>query len=152
MKDVVRFGKMVLLSAVLMVGMSPAFAAEKAAVPAAPAVVENELGLTPEQQAKIKTLREDFRTRQDAMVNDLKMARAALQHELDSVSPSRKKADELALTVTKEQTQLLTSRIDHVFALRAVLTPEQYQKLIQIRDKHKDEVKAKGGKTKKTKK
>jgi periplasmic protein CpxP/Spy len=109
---------------------------------AAEAAVEDELGLTPEQKDKLKALREDARAKQAGLADDLRNAKSALQKELDSPSPDRKRADNLVASVNKLQSQILAARVDQVFAMRAILTPEQYQKLVQIREERRKEMKA----------
>jgi Spy/CpxP family protein refolding chaperone len=109
----------------------------------AAASVENELSLTQEQKDKLKSMREQLRSKQTAISNDLRSAKSALQKELDSPNPDRKKADNLVATVNKLQSQMLALRVDQVFSMRAIMTPEQYQKLLQLREKRREEMKAK---------
>jgi Spy/CpxP family protein refolding chaperone len=99
--------------------------------------------LTQEQKDKLKTMREQLRSKQMAISNDLRTAKNALQKELDSANPDRKKADNLVATVNKLQSQMLALRVDQVFSMRAILTPEQYQNLLQLREKRREEMKVK---------
>jgi Spy/CpxP family protein refolding chaperone len=110
---------------------------------AAAVAVENELSLTQEQKDKLKSLRDNLNTKQNTLREDLRVAKVALQKELDSANPDRKKADNLVAAINKSQTQMLALRVDQVFSMRAILTPEQYGKLIQQREKRRQEMKVK---------
>jgi Spy/CpxP family protein refolding chaperone len=107
------------------------------------AALESELSLTQEQKDKLKAMREELRAKNITISADLRAAKNSLQKELDSPDPDRKKADNLVATINKLQAQTLASRVDHVFAMRAILAPEQYQKLLQARDKRRQQMKAK---------
>jgi len=142
----IRSGIALIFAAGVLSAPAPLFAAadkSKADERAAAVAVENELGLTPEQKDKLKALREELRSKQDTLRNDLRVAKVALQKELESANPDRKKSDNLVASIDKLQTQMLVSRVDQIFSMRAILTPEQYQKLVQQREKRRQEMKVK---------
>jgi Spy/CpxP family protein refolding chaperone len=142
----IRSGIMTMLIAgMLLAPASLSLAAEKSKgdEEAAAASVENELSLTQEQRDKLKALREELRSKQVTISNDLRVAKSALQKELDSANTDRRKADNLVATVNKLQSQMLALRVDQVFSMRAIMTPEQYGKLLQMREERRQEMKAK---------
>jgi Spy/CpxP family protein refolding chaperone len=144
MRGVMRIGLSVMFVVGILMTAHTALAASNKNDSANMAVaVENELGLTPEQQTKLQNLRTEFSAKQVKLQDDLRIAKASLQKELDSANPDRKKSDTLVASVNKLQAQVLSVRVDHVFAMRAILTPEQYQKLVQLREQKRQERKAK---------
>ena len=92
-----------------------------------------QLGLTEEQQEKLRTLRTDARknriqSQADMRIKRLEMAelmradepdRAAIERKLDEVAAARK-------------TQFL-ARLDHRNAMKEILTPEQFEKMKTLR-------------------
>jgi Spy/CpxP family protein refolding chaperone len=146
MNRFIRSGVAVFFAAGVLSAPAPLLAAadkSKADEQAAAMAVENELVLTQEQKDKLKSLRDDMRSKQNATSNDLRVAKVAIQQELESANPDRKKADNLVASINKLQTQMLALRVDQVFSMRAILTPEQYQKLLQEREKRRQDMKVK---------
>jgi len=97
---------------------------------------EAELGLNPEQRQKMQALRQESQAKQKALMDELRSKRASLKDELESDNPNRGKVDGLVADVKALQGKMLDNRIDQVFKMRATLTPEQYQKLKELRKKH----------------
>ena len=146
MNRIIRSGIAAIFAAGVLSAPAPLLAAadkSKADEQAAAIAVENELGLSPEQKDKLKALRDDMRSKQNNLRNDLRVAKLALQQELESINPDRKKADNLVESINKLQTQMLALRVDQVFSMHAILTPEQYEKLVQQREKRKQDMKVK---------
>ena len=111
---------------------------------------EKSLGLNPDQQAKMKALREGFRAKQQALREQIKAKYEALRLELDSNTPDRAKAESILKEINSLQAQMGGNRIDEIFQVRGILTPEQFQKLREFPDKNKAkrEEKMKNGKAK----
>jgi len=146
MDRIIRSGIAIIFAAGVLSAPTPLFAAtdkSKTDEQTAATAVENELGLTQEQKDKLKNLRDDLRAKQNTYSDDLRVAKTSLQQELESANPDRKKADNLVVSINKIQTQMLALRVDQVFAMRTILTPEQYQKLLQQREKRRQEMKVK---------
>jgi Spy/CpxP family protein refolding chaperone len=146
MDRIIRSGIAVIFAVGVLSAPVTLFAAtdkSKADEQTAATAVENELGLTQEQKDKLKDLRETMRAKQNTYSDDLRAAKASLQQELESANPDRKKADNLVASINKLQTQMLAMRVDQVFSMRAILTPEQYQKLLQQREKRRQDMKVK---------
>jgi Spy/CpxP family protein refolding chaperone len=114
--------------------------------------LEEGLGLTPEQKEKIRTIREEFKSRQLAIKNALNAKNEALRQELDGDKPVRAKAEPIVVEIKALQGQLTDNRVDVVFKLREIYTPKQI-KLIKERSEQQRKalvVKKKGNKGKKT--
>lgn len=104
---------------------------------------EKAAGLSQEQRDKMKALREEFRGKQKASWEQIKARREDLRKELDSTNPDRGKAEALAKEINDLQGQAAISRIDEVFKLRSILTPEQFQKLRDFHQKNREKMKDK---------
>jgi len=104
---------------------------------------EKAAGVTQEQHDKMKALREEFRAKQKVLMDQIKTKREALRKELDSPTPDRAKANTLAKEINDLQGQAATNRIDEVFKLRTILTPEQFQKLQEFHEKNMEKMKDK---------
>jgi Spy/CpxP family protein refolding chaperone len=144
MRNSFRFGvALIFAMGVLLAPSARCLAADKSKADeeAAAEKVEKELALSPEQKDKLKALREDLRAKQVAITNDLRAAKGSLQKELESPTPDRKRADSLVADINKLQSQMLSLRVEQVFSMRAILTPEQYQTLLKAREKRRQDMK-----------
>jgi Spy/CpxP family protein refolding chaperone len=113
---------------------------------------EKAAGISQEQREKMKALREEFQKKQKPLREQIKAKHEALRQELDSANPDRAKAETIAKEMNDLQGQAASNRIDEVFKLRTILTPEQFQKLREFHEKNKakfqDQMKErKGGRT-----
>jgi Spy/CpxP family protein refolding chaperone len=104
---------------------------------------EKAAGLTQEQRDKMKALREEFRGKQKAFWDQIKVKREALGKELNSANPDRGKAESMAKEINDLQGNAAISRIDEVFKVRAIMTPEQFQKLRDFHQKQMEKMKGK---------
>jgi Spy/CpxP family protein refolding chaperone len=87
-----------------------------------------ELNLTDEQKAKIEDL--NFANR-NAMIDlraSMQKAHLKMQHEMMADTPDKARMLAASKEVNAIQGQIADARINHLFALRAVLTPEQVKK------------------------
>ncbi len=98
---------------------------------------EKKLGLSPEQQAQMKAVRESFRAKQQALRGQIKAKHEALRQELDSNTPDRTKAEAILKDINSLQAQIGSNRIEEIFQIRAILTPEQFKKLKEFREKRR---------------
>jgi Spy/CpxP family protein refolding chaperone len=111
---------------------------EKAQMEKQMAEGEKTAGLSQEQREKMKALREEFRAKQKKFWDQIKAKREDLRRELDSANPDRAKAEGIAKEMNALQGQAALNRIDEVFKIRTILTPEQFQKLQAFHEKNKD--------------
>ena len=101
--------------------------------------MEKELGLSVEQREKMKALREEFSGKQRDLGDQVKAKRDALRAELDGEDPDRVKVTALVGDVSDLQKQMMINRMDNVFKVREILTPEQFKKLREARAKRMEE-------------
>ncbi|MBF0619189.1 MAG: Spy/CpxP family protein refolding chaperone [Candidatus Omnitrophica bacterium] len=133
---------MVLTGTVL--GAVPSFAEQKAAAPTAvqPAAAKDEidLGLTPEQREKVKALKDSFQAELQAIANASRVKRNELKMALDQDKLDRKAIDKLVAEIGDLDARRLTAQVDQVFKMREVLTPEQFRKIQEYKEKRKKDV------------
>ncbi|NTV28836.1 MAG: periplasmic heavy metal sensor [Candidatus Omnitrophica bacterium] len=98
--------------------------------------MEAELGIGQEQHQKMEALRKGFQGQQSAMGSELRDKKNALREMLEGEGALDKgKVAGLVSEIKSLQGKLLDNRVDQVFKIREVLTPEQYNKLKELRKK-----------------
>jgi len=100
--------------------------------------ISKELNLTVEQQAKLKENRKAQRQEIEKLVKALKEKQAKLQEALKNPAVSKSTVQPLANEIKSLQAQLIDHRIDSIFAVKEILTPEQFAKFQQKTEKRKD--------------
>ena len=98
--------------------------------------IDKDIGLSPEQKSKMNALREAFESQQKTVRAELSKKKTALKTILDNDKPDRHQADALITDILTLQGSLMRSHIDHLFNIRAILSPEQFKKLEAFRQKH----------------
>jgi Spy/CpxP family protein refolding chaperone len=92
------------------------------------------LGITDEQAAKIRQQSLDFRKAEIRSRADLQVKRLDLHSLLAAETPDRAAIDTALQEVGATQMALQKTTIDFHLAMRGALTPEQRQKLIEMRE------------------
>lgn len=98
----------------------------------------NRLNLSAEQKEKIKTLRQNQKQQMMELRQSLKEARTRLKEHLDNPEATRESIAPLADDIKNIQAKMVDQRIGAVFAVREVLTPEQFSQLQLGRQKMRD--------------
>lgn len=95
--------------------------------------IAKQLGLTEEQQEKLRTLRTDARKNRIQSQADMRIKRLEMAEIMRADEPDRaaieRKLDEIAAA---RKTQFLAG-LDHRNAMKAILTPEQLEKMKTLR-------------------
>ncbi len=91
--------------------------------------LREELGLTEEQQAKLRSLGFDAAKTGLRAHTDLQIRRMELEELLQQDTPDKVELDKRIKALTDAQTALTRQRIEHRLAFRNVLTPEQRTKM-----------------------
>jgi len=91
------------------------------------------LGVTPEQAQKIRTQTFDFRKTQIRNRAELQVKHLELHELLSADNPDRAAIDNKLQEISAVQLAGMKSAIDFRLAMRAALTPDQRQKLLQMR-------------------
>ncbi|MBF0486464.1 MAG: Spy/CpxP family protein refolding chaperone [Candidatus Omnitrophica bacterium] len=125
-----------------------ASAVAKTSIQAEADKIADELGLTLEQREKMKALTDDFSAKEKATTAGLKAKRDALKNELDNDVLDKAKVDAIVGEIKALQASLLENRVDQTVKMHQLLTPEQYKKLKEIREKRHAERMAANAKAK----
>jgi Spy/CpxP family protein refolding chaperone len=97
------------------------------------AQIMSQLGLTPEQQAQFKALREQGKSQGQDLRQQLHSRRQGLMEYLKSPDATETRALQMQSEMNTLQSQMSTQRIHTWFQMRKILTPEQLQKLNQLK-------------------
>jgi len=93
-----------------------------------------DLGLSQEQQDKLKARREGGREQRKAQHEQIKTKMRALHEEIGKPETTRVSVEPRVAEINALKAQMFSQRIDDTFALKEVLTPEQFAK---FREHHK---------------
>jgi Spy/CpxP family protein refolding chaperone len=102
-----------------------------------------ELKLTPEQEKKLEDNRKAQQEQLSSLREALKTNHNKLQAKLKDPAVTRSAVEPLVSEIKSLQAKLVDNRIDGIFAVKSILTPEQFVKFDQIVEKQmKDRISA----------
>jgi Spy/CpxP family protein refolding chaperone len=90
----------------------------------------NDLKLTPDQQAKLKAQHKQMREDGKQLFEQMKSIREKVKAELLKDKPSKIALDDYATQLAGLHKQLIQKRHEHLLQAKAILTPEQFAKLV----------------------
>ncbi len=93
--------------------------------------VIKELNLTPEQQQKIADQRTQEKEQAQAIQQKLAATRSRLHQELEQASPDKAKVYSLLGEMKELTGKRMEQRVERIFSLKEILTPEQFKTLQQ---------------------
>ena len=99
-----------------------------------------ELGITPEQEAKLKEQRKEFMGKNKELKKNMRARRKELKRELEKPNIDRVKVEKIIADINNLTGEKLKNRVDKIISMKNILTPEQFKKL---RDKTKGKRQAK---------
>ena len=88
-----------------------------------------ELHLTPEQKEKLKAQRESERESNEAVREQLKAKMKELHEAIAKPETTRESVNGLVGEVSALKAKMFSQRTDGIFAMKEVLTPEQFSKM-----------------------
>lgn len=97
----------------------------------------SELNLSPEQKEKLKTLMQSQRQQVKGNHQALRQKRQQLREMLQSGSGSREEALAIHREIAQQQTAMMEQRITMLYALREILTPEQFTKFRSLMEQRR---------------
>jgi Spy/CpxP family protein refolding chaperone len=97
--------------------------------------IAKELNLTQEQEVKLETNRKAQRQEVNKLLTAIKEKQAKLGEELKKPGVTRASIQVLANEIKTLQAQLIDSRINGIFAVKQILSPEQFDKFGQMTEK-----------------
>jgi len=98
-----------------------------------PGVMKQELGLSDQQASQLQKLRLDARKTAIRRRADTQLARLGLQEQLHAPSVDEKALQARVKELSDLQAANLRARVDAQLALRRILTPDQQEKLKELR-------------------
>ncbi len=90
----------------------------------------NDLKLTPDQQTKLKAQHKQMRKEGKLIFEQMKGIRDKVRSELLKDKPSKAALDDYAAQLAELHKQLIRKRHEHLLEAKAILTPEQFSKLV----------------------
>jgi Spy/CpxP family protein refolding chaperone len=115
--------------------------------------MKKELGLTAEQDKKLEACKEAHRAEAKGMHDAMKAKKDELRTAIAQPGATRAQVEPIVNQLKALEAQMTDKRIDGIFAVKAILTPEQFAKLEAMKEKrmkdwkgkHKDKDQEKGG-------
>jgi len=89
-----------------------------------------ELNLTQDQKTKLKALRMQMKESRQQIFNQMKGVRNKIKEELLKDKPSKTALDGYASQLGELSKQIAQKLADHLLQVKAILTPEQFTKLV----------------------
>ncbi|PIQ89754.1 MAG: hypothetical protein COV72_01520 [Candidatus Omnitrophica bacterium CG11_big_fil_rev_8_21_14_0_20_42_13] len=91
--------------------------------------LKEELGLTPEQEAKLKADREEFKAKNIELTEKLRAKRDELKNELEKAELDTAKVYTIISDIERLTGEKLRNRVNKIISMKSTLTPEQFEKL-----------------------
>lgn len=99
-----------------------------------PGLAALQLDLSEEQTASIEKIRDEGREKAVGLRKQMMLLRNELEGEMLTDEPSRKKVLDLNQKMGEVRTQLQANRLEHRLAVREVLTPEQRDRMLLMKE------------------
>ena len=100
--------------------------------------ITEKLDLTDEQIDNIRDIQYNFRKVEIGLRADLKTSRLELRHLMLQEKSNQKEIDNLVDKIGETQKNLLNNTIKRKLAMKEVLTPEQFEKFIQMKAERRE--------------
>ncbi|HDQ25878.1 MAG TPA: periplasmic heavy metal sensor [bacterium] len=94
------------------------------------------LDLSEEQAAKVKEIKDASKTEVDSHKKAIDEATLEIREEIKNENPDREKISRLTETISENQKKLMMLRNEHMFLIKETLTNEQFDKMMDIMEKH----------------
>jgi Spy/CpxP family protein refolding chaperone len=104
-----------------------------------------ELGLTADQQAKLKANKEANRAKMQSLREAMKVNRAKFKDAVKQPGATRASVEPIVAEMKALQGQMADQMVDGIFAAKEVLTPEQFEKMQNKMEERMKEHKGKEG-------
>jgi len=88
-----------------------------------------ELGITPEQEAKLKEIHSAWVPTKKLYLKQIEVVRQKIKVELQKEKPSKSAMNKCAAEIGNLHKQMNLASVDRLMKVKAVLTPEQFNKL-----------------------
>ncbi|MBU0709235.1 MAG: Spy/CpxP family protein refolding chaperone [Candidatus Omnitrophica bacterium] len=100
-----------------------------------------QLNLTEQQQKKLEENQVAQRQKMKESISEMKEAQAKLQEAIKEPKSTRAGVEPIIKEIKKLQAEMIDNRTDGIFAVKKILTPEQFAKFQQTIEKRKEGMK-----------
>lgn len=107
--------------------------------------IAKELNLTPEQEKSLEAVRTTGRKEMDEMQSAIKDKKLALRAALAKPGVTKKDVEQIAGELKALESVMVDKRIDGIFKIKEILTPEQFTRLQEMKKGHEKNYKDKNG-------
>ena len=94
--------------------------------------IHGQLNINAEQEKRLESIEDKFRQRKDKLVAEIHAAHQELSEALKQDKGDSARVKAAMERIQRGQGDLQQAVLDHVFDMKAVLTPEQYERLIHL--------------------
>ncbi len=94
--------------------------------------IHGQLNISEEQEKKLEPIEEKFDVRKDKLVAEIHATHQELSEALKQDKGDSARVKAAMARIQRVQGDLQQAVLDHVFDMRTVLTPEQYDRLVQL--------------------
>src|SRR5262249_17540180 len=94
--------------------------------------IHQKLGLTPEQEKRLEPIEQRFAQQKEQLLRSIRQASVQLAKAIREDKPNSSEITTAVAAIHAAQGELQKVTLDHVFEMKAVLQPEQYQKLLDL--------------------
>ncbi|MCX5667316.1 MAG: periplasmic heavy metal sensor [Candidatus Omnitrophica bacterium] len=109
--------------------------------------IARELNLSADQQNRLEQAKTAHRKVMETLRNALKEKRRELQDAVAKPDITRQQVDPILAEIKKLQSDMADKRVDGIFAVKGILSPEQFAKLQSMKEKRmRNGNKKRGGK------
>ena len=91
--------------------------------------LRGELGITPEQEAKLSEQRKEFKAKNKKLMEGLRSKRKELKEELEKQHMNRARVNKIVKDIKNLTGEKLQNRVDKIVSMKNIFTPEQFEKL-----------------------
>ena len=100
--------------------------------------IYSQLNLTDEQKKQLEVNKEQHRAIMQSARQEMKIEREAFQQELMKGQLDLPKINKIHNQIKSLQSRMEDDRLSSILAVRAILTPEQFLKFVNLMHKHKE--------------
>jgi len=94
--------------------------------------IHQKLGLTPEQERRLEPIEQRFAQQKEELLRSIRQANGQLAKAIRDDKSNSSEITTAVAAIHAAQGELQKITLDHVFEMKAVLQPEQYQKLLDL--------------------
>ena len=101
--------------------------------------MKKDLGLTAEQDKQLEAVREAHRNEAKALHDAMKAKKDELRTAIAKPEATRAQVEPIVVELKALESQMVEKKVDGIFAVKGILTPEQFVKLEAMKEKHMKE-------------